>query len=271
MAPKPRDEPQLDVAHVVETTWVDRGHYLHEAGSTNDAALARAALSPSDETELFVTDHQPSGRGRGANRWWSPTGALAFSVLTRELALPTERLAQASLAVGVAVCEALDAFLPTETWLKWPNDVFVEGRKVSGVLIEAPAVSVKRLVIGVGVNVNNSVLDAPDELAETAIGMVDVVSGAPQANPEPSRFDRTAVLAACVRAIGERLAMLESEDPRLPEAWRRRSLLTGRRVRIELPSGDVEGVVESIADDGALVLAENGRIERCYGGVVADW
>ncbi|MEM8866541.1 MAG: biotin--[acetyl-CoA-carboxylase] ligase [Planctomycetota bacterium] len=256
---------------MVETTWVDQAHYLHDVGSTNDAALSRASHSSENTTELFVTDHQPSGRGRGANTWWSPPGALAFSLLTRGMAIPVDRLAQASLAVGVAICEAIEEFLPVEVQLKWPNDVFIEGRKACGVLIESPGSGHRRLVIGVGINVNNSVRDAPEELRETAIGMVDAVSRSPHEGPAPVEFDRTAVLAACVRLIGERLAMLENDDRRLPQLWRTRSLLTGRQVKIRLPTRDVAGVVESIADDGALVVSTQGGVERCYGGVVAEW
>lgn len=267
----PRDEPPLDVARVVETTWVDRAHYLRDGGSTNDAALARVASSPATDSELFATEHQSGGRGRGGNRWWSPPGALAFSILTRELAVSTDKLAQASLAVGVAISEALETFLPVDVRLKWPNDVYVDGRKACGVLIETSGAAPKRLVIGVGVNVNNSALDAPEELRGKAIGMVDVVSKSPYEDGAGRGFDRTDVLATCVRMIGERLAMLESGDPRLPELWRTRSLLTGRRVRIETPSRAVTGIVESIGDDGALVVATSHGIERCYGGIVAEF
>jgi BirA family biotin operon repressor/biotin-[acetyl-CoA-carboxylase] ligase len=269
--PTPHNEPPLDVARVVETTWIDRAHYLRDTGSTNDAALARVVPSPACESELFVTDHQSSGRGRGGNRWWSPPGALAFSVLTRELAISTDKLAQASLAVGVAISEALETFLFVDVRLKWPNDVYIDGRKVCGVLIETSAAAQKRLVIGVGVNVNNSVLEAPDELRDQAISMIDVVSRSPYEGDGRRRFDRTEVLAACVRMIGERLRMLEAGDPRLPELWRGRSLLTGRRVRIETPSREVIGDVESIGDDGALVVVTEHGIQRCYGGIVADF
>ncbi len=271
MTTTPHDEPPLDVARVVETTWIDRAHYLRDAGSTNDAALARVVFSPADESELFVTDHQSSGRGRGGNRWWSPPGALAFSILTRELAVSTDKLAQASLAVGVAIGEALETFLPVEVRLKWPNDVYIDGRKACGILIETSATAPKRLVIGVGVNVNNSVLEAPEELRGKAIGMIDVVSRSPHEGVGRRHFDRTEVLAACVRMIGQRLIMLESADPRLPELWRARCLLTGRRVRIETPSREVIGEVESIGDDGALVLATEHGTQRCYGGTVADF
>lgn len=271
MLTTPHDEPPLDVARIVETTWIDRAHYLREAGSTNYAALARVADSSAAESELFVTDHQSSGRGRGPNRWWSPPGALAFSILTRELAVSTDRISQASLTVGVAICEALEEFLPVGVGLKWPNDVYIEGCKVCGVLIESPGAIQRRLVIGVGINVNNSVRDAPEELRAKAIGMIDVVSRSPYESDAPLRFDRTEVLMACVQKIGDRLTMLESGDPRLQELWRVRSILTGRRVKIEFPLHEIIGVVESIADDGALVVATASGGERCYGGVVAEF
>lgn len=269
MTPQPADEPPLDVARVVESTWVDWGRSLHEAASTNDAALAAVDSAPAGESGLFVTERQPAGRGRGSNKWWSPRGALAFSVLTRRLDVPTDRLAQASLAVGVAVCEALEPFAPVPVRLKWPNDVFAEGRKLCGVLIEAPARAPGRLVVGVGVNVNNSAAEAPEGLRDKAIGLVDLVSGAPH-EPRP-QLDRTEVLTTCVAKIGELLLLLEKSDPLLSDRWRDRSLLTGRSVRLDLGTREVTGVVQTIADDGALVLQTDLGEERCYGGTVVDW
>lgn len=267
----PEEEPQqptLDIDRVTSRSSIDLVHYLSDVASTNDAALVRVLQAPAGHTELFVTDRQSSGRGRGRNAWWSPPGSLAFTALTRELKIETARLAQASLAVGVAICEALEEFLPQRAMLKWPNDVYLGGRKVAGILIEAPAGPVTRLVTGVGINVNNSAREAPQPLRETAIGMVDVAS-------PRNGFDRTEVLIACLAQIDKQLRRLEVDDAGLSSDWVSRSLLTRRSVRLErvegVAEGSVEGIVETIADDGALVIATAEGTRRCYGGVVASW
>ena len=139
-------------------------HYAKIA-STNDRALELCADIELLVPFLVIADHQTSGRGRGANRWWSSDGAILFSVIVdaAEYGLPESRWPQISLTVGAAVCQTLRALLGSETavGLKWPNDVWLNGRKAAGILVEVPAVRRGRLVIGVGLNVNNSFESAP--------------------------------------------------------------------------------------------------------------
>ena len=118
--------------------------------------------------------HQTAGRGRGKHTWWSAEGALTFSVLLEPstLGIHTRSWPQLSLATAVAICDALAVELrqyevaSAMPRIKWPNDVLIDGRKVCGILIESPAqpgVRRRCLVVGIGVNVNNSWKTAPAE------------------------------------------------------------------------------------------------------------
>ncbi|QDU54805.1 biotin--[acetyl-CoA-carboxylase] ligase [Aeoliella mucimassa] len=254
----------LELARITQDTWIDRVHFFDQIDSTNNAALAHAAKSTNPLAELFVTDQQSAGRGRGSNRWWSGEGSLTWSVLTPPLECSLSVLPQVSLTMGLAIISAVEQFIAGDVTLKWPNDVFLNEAKVSGILIEL-AGTTKRLVVGVGLNVNNTTRDAPEELRRTATSMIDV-----QSDPEMA-FDRTAVLVACLQQIDQYLQRFLARDPQLPDEWRAHSLLTGRQIQITTPRGDITGTCDSIADDGALVVQTPAGTEHCYGGVVANF
>ena len=158
-----------DLERIVAETFVDRVDYHEETDSTNSRAAQLAAGVVDDRScVLVLADHQTAGRGRGTNRWWSTRGGLTFSVLLRPdaIALPTARWPQISLTAGLAVCEAIESVEPElAPQLKWPNDVYLRGRKLSGILVEATDGKQRNVVLGIGLNVHNSAESAPRSCA----------------------------------------------------------------------------------------------------------
>ncbi len=252
----------IDIERVINQTSLSHVHYLPETNSTNDVALARAELLDPGDSELILTSNQTRGRGRGENRWWSSDGALTFSLITPVLPIPVKQSPIVSLAAGVAICQGVERLAPQGApRLKWPNDVFLNARKVAGILIEVPRQSPGRFVIGVGLNVNNSLENAPAEVQALATSLADAAS---------RRFDLSEVLVECLQQLEQALAMLVAGDPLLPQLWRAYSLLVGREVRVVNPGGFIQGVCQTIAEDGALVLKTPQGEISCYGGVV-EW
>jgi len=260
---------EVDLARVMRETWIERVHYFESVDSTNTAALQHArsqSKSGGSESlaELFLADEQTSGRGRGSNVWWSTDGALTLSVLTPPVETPTASLPLVSLTMGVALCKAVEHFLPTgDVALKWPNDVYLNQRKVAGILIELTSTPAKRMVIGLGLNVNNRMGAAPPELRDTATSMLDAQGDG--ALP----LDQTEVALACLSQIERQLEQFSQGSPDLADAWREYSLLTGLQVELVTPSSNITGVCQGIADDGALLVQTDAGLEHCYGGVVA--
>ena len=173
-----------DLRRLRTETFLREVEHHAEIGSTNDRALALCGETNLPVPYLILTEQQTAGRGRGANRWWSNDGALLFSVIINatDYALPESRWPQISLTAGVAVCEVLDALTNTTNsqvarahtvGLKWPNDVWLNNRKACGILVEVPPTRCGRLVIGVGLNVNNSFDSAPAELQLNATSLSD--------------------------------------------------------------------------------------------------
>jgi BirA family biotin operon repressor/biotin-[acetyl-CoA-carboxylase] ligase len=252
-----------DIDRIVTETFVDQVEYHVELTSTNCRALQLANERPNHHTcTLVLAGQQTAGRGRGANRWWSGPGALTFSLLGKSEAiqLPASRWPQVSLTAGLAVGDAIEGLLDNvAVGLKWPNDVYLRGRKVCGILVEAVDGRHGSLVLGIGVNVNNSVDNAPEELRDKAISLSDVTQR------EVSRID---LLLGILQHLASRIRRLASGDDKLRDEWRSRCVLTGRTVHIDLGTRRLVGVCRGIDDDGALVLETDNGYERCISGVV---
>ncbi len=261
-----------DLQRLVVETFVSHVDYHPEIGSTNDRALELAREADSLFPLLVLTESQTAGRGRGSNQWWSKNGALTFSVMlaTDTAGLPTERWPQVSLTVGLAVCEALEEMLsrgvPTTSLetlpavqLKWPNDVYIEGRKICGILVETSRDQRNRLLLGIGINVNNSVDDAPEELQSIATSLCDLTGRS---------FSLVDVLTQVLKRLAERLQPDILWNAQVQEGWCLRCYLTSQKIQIDLGVRQVEGVCRGIDDDGALLLDVEGEVERHYAGVV---
>ncbi len=216
--------------------------------STNRRGMELAAVGVTETPLMILAQRQTAGRGRGSNQWWSKDGALTFSLVLEasSCGLSPAALPQLSLLVGIAVGNALAKLAPgTAVGLKWPNDVFLGRRKVCGILIESVA---NYVVVGIGINVNNSFRDAPAELQEIGVACCDAVG---------KELDLQQVLVAVLRAIPE---SIESHTNELSGAWRRRCILTGRTVAVSAGTNTTVGVCQGIDDQGALLLLHHGPL-----------
>jgi biotin-[acetyl-CoA-carboxylase] ligase BirA-like protein len=136
---------------------------LPEVDSTNSWAAAHLTTNPTTALPLLVTcERQTAGRGRGQRRWWQQAGGLAFSVVidcgTLPLSPEQSHAARQGLPLWTALClqETAATFLPAERCqLKWPNDLLIRDRKNAGILLEAVPQRPDRVIVGIGVNINN--------------------------------------------------------------------------------------------------------------------
>lgn len=250
-----------DLERIRAETFVTQIEFHDELPSTNDRALElaekRAPLAPL----LVLTAAQTAGRGRGSNRWWADGGALTFSLLLQAEApqLPQRDWPQLSLTAGLAVCEAVEELVEQATLLKWPNDVYLRGRKVCGILVEVPRNQQGLLVVGIGINVNNSSRSAPAELQNTVIALCDVGG---------RQFALNDALRIVLNRLSQRISLIGKRDDELRDCWRRRCLLTGRAVHVDLGVRQVSGICRGIDDQGALLVHTKHGTERCFAGVV---
>lgn len=255
----------LDIDRIRSSGLAQEVEFHAEIGSTNDRATELARRKELGCPCLILTARQTGGRGRGSNRWWSAPGALTFSLVLEpgRFGLPAERWPQIALAAGAAVCEAIEQSIPEiRARLKWPNDVFLAGKKAGGILVEAPADGAGRLVVGIGVNVNNSLASAPPEVAQIATSMIDVAG---------RTFDSTEVLLAVLARFAEWRSHVVADERAVIERFRMRCLLTGKQVCLDTGSRPVTGLCRGIDDAGRLVLSIPGGTRHYLSGSVVSF
>ncbi len=230
------------------------------AGSTNTEAV-RWAEAGAPEGALVVAEHQTAGRGRLGRAWTDTSGqGLLLSVVLRP-SLPADRLGLVTLAGGVAVAEAVEAWTaPVAPRIKWPNDVLLGGRKCCGMLLESSLGGDPFVVLGIGLNVNQDAFPTP--LADRATSL----------RLETGRLvPRAALLARLLERLehwSNRLAAGAFTDVR--DAFAER--MTGRGAPASVcltESGQhLEGIVEGIDPAGALCLRTNGTLRTLHAGDV---
>jgi len=219
-------------------------------GSTNDRAreLAEAGAEP---FTTVIAEEQTAGRGREGKRWESPPGSGLWMSVVAPPIDPSDR-ALVPLLAGLAVCRAVERLAPGVcAGLKWPNDVLLGARKVSGVLCEAGP---EAIVIGVGINVCSGALGP--ELAGSTVALDDAGAGP---------VDRAALAERLLAELREVLVRGRVSDA----AWTReldgRDVLRDRRVE----AAGAVGIARGIDPDGALrVEVGPGEIRRVVAGGV---
>lgn len=219
------------------------------ADSTNERAKELAVAGAPHGT-LVTAAEQSAGRGRQGRSWVAPPGrAVLMSLVVRELG---EHSPMLPLAAAVAVCEACEAATSVSCEIKWPNDVWIEGRKVSGILVEGRPQD-GWAVLGIGLNVATAADEFPEDLREIATSLAAAADDAPD-SPE-------AVLPLLLAALERRLGDPPTE---VVAAWRARDALRGRSVRWTDGSGTAAG----ISDAGSLVVeTDAGEVELGAGEV----
>ncbi|MHC4878759.1 MAG: biotin--[acetyl-CoA-carboxylase] ligase [Planctomycetota bacterium] len=255
----------FDLEELLASTFCRSVRFQRECRSTNDLALTeQQAAADHALPRLLTTDAQTAGRGRGSNQWWAGEGSLAFSlrITPADFSVGRSQWPLVSLATALAVGDVLAEFgSAAPVGLKWPNDVQLGGRKVSGILVEPPPGNEDELVIGVGINVLNSLADAPEELRSIATSLVDETQEEVTCSPGD-------VLQRVLQCLEVELQRLASEQLTLRERWQSRCVLTGHRVSLEAGGQRIEGHCHGVDESGAILLDIDGDVRPWFGGIV---
>lgn len=214
----------------------------HRLTDSTNARARELALGGAPSGTIVTAAEQSAGRGRQGRTWSAPAGkALLLSAILRDL---TRRDALLPLAVPVAVATACDRFAGTRCGIKWPNDIWIGERKLSGILLEGRPQE-GWAVIGIGLNVGTSADEFPEELRDTATSLA-IESG--------SDAGVEAVLSEVLDALEHWLAQPPAA---ITAAWRERDVLLGKNLRWN----GGEGVAAGIDEDGTLLVdTSSGRV-----------
>ncbi len=226
--------------------------------STNTYLLDQAR-SGAPEGVVAVADHQTAGRGRLGRSWVAPPRAsLLASVLLRPVDLAIDRAHLLTAAVALAAAEACEQLSGVRPSIKWPNDLLVDDRKLAGILAEVElgaGPSLEAVVVGIGLNVAWAG-EAPPEVAGLAVAL-DEVSGL--------TVDRDELLVEMLLGLERRYGDLRA----VASEYRATCATVGRRVRVDLIDGRIEGVAADLTPDGRLlIVADDGSQQTVTAGDV---
>lgn len=223
---------------------------------------ARRLLSVENKEYLVAASAQTAGRGRRGRSFYSPGDGcgLYFS-----LALPWSYEAQptqVTTMAAVAVCRTLETLYNMTPKIKWVNDIFLQGRKVSGILTEGwihpETQSIDALIIGVGINLVPPKAGYPQEIADTAGALAEVFS-----DQKMKLIDPNELCVSVVNALG--VIIDELPDRPYMDDYRRRCFILGKKVVLN----DARVVIPTtVTDDGSLVVNDNGRYEKLSTGEI---
>jgi len=219
----------------------ERMVYLPETTSTMDVAkdLARSGCRP---FTVVVAGRQSQGRGRMRRVWDSQEGGLYFTVVLRPR-IPVLWSSRVNFLVSMTLADVLRDGYGVDTGLKWPNDILVQGRKLSGLLseMEAEGEEVRYISVGIGLNANNR----PPAVDPPAVSLRELLGRA---------VSRREILSRFLDDLERRMHAEPWET--VMAGWKARSVTLNRTVRIATAREDFSGTAVDVDENGALLLRQ---------------
>lgn len=234
--------------------------HLRTVDSTNAYCQRRAQELPCPC--VVLADEQTAGRGRQGRSWHSPDGENLYLSILLPLPQADSHLPALPMAAALAGLDALTAVGVTGAWIKWPNDLLIENRKIMGVLIETCRGRGSRelAVVGIGMNLDMSAAD-----------LAAIDRPATSVRAEAGRdVERAELLQALIAAFFAAWEQAQTGGAAaLQPRWSAASRLLGRSVQVELPNETLSGTVTAFATDGSLCLRlRDGSDRRVQAGDV---
>jgi BirA family biotin operon repressor/biotin-[acetyl-CoA-carboxylase] ligase len=231
-------------------------NYHPQTNSTNEDAWQYTQNS-SGHGSLFLTDNQTGGKGRRDNKWVStPDKSLTFSfILHSELEL--EKMGLLPLLTGISIVKGITAATAIQTGLKWPNDIMLNEKKLGGILIESKQTrNGLRVVVGVGLNINENAQDIPDALSDNAISLA-MFSG--------QTHSREQILSAILNKFE---TLYDNQMNSIIPLWTDHCIHQEREVSFHSEKGKQQGIFQGISSLGHAEIQINGKTQTFPSGVI---
>ncbi len=229
--------------------------------STNDY-LMRRLPNQLNQGQVCLAEFQSAGRGRRGRQWISPFGSQIYLSMYWALEQGLSAAIGLSLVTALAVSDAIKSYCGVQVQLKWPNDIYIDGAKLAGILIdlEGQALEPSHSVIGIGLN-----LDMPKQASKK----IDQKWTDLQSNTT-TIIDRNALSAQLISSLTHRLEqhLTHGFTPML-EDWHKQDLYLHKPVKLITGERVTLGISRGINNQGALLLEVNGQIKPIYGGEVS--
>ena len=234
--------------------------YTEEIDSTNTFLMDKENKYNTDGTVLLA-EKQVKGKGRKERIWYSAKGQnLTFSILLTDKKLFAKNFNLINFGSSLVVALSIENQFQLKTELKWPNDILIDGKKVAGILLESSSQGSKidRLVIGIGINVNQSQFQGNFNIPPTSLK-----------NELHAPVERERLLAELLNTFEEVLNRIKNEPGEILKDWKTRFLLIGEKVAVVEGENIKYGIFDDMDDNGYLLLKTKGKLEKIHYGDVS--
>lgn len=243
----------------LKTNFIGKNVHYEESVESTQKIAHRLAYENAPEGTIIIAEEQVSGRGRMDRKWHSPkyTGIWMSIILRPNIPLP--KAPQLTLLAAVAIVQAIEDLTDLLPEIKWPNDILIRGKKVTGILteLEAEADRINSIIIGIGMNVNQTKEDFPCELQEIATSLF---------LEKGEKVSRSDLIKGIFMNL-EKLYLLYLEEGFLPIKllWEGYAISIGRKITARTLSNSIIGTAQGITDDGVLIMVdEQGKTHHVY-------
>lgn len=232
----------------LKTNELGRVIHFEESVTSTQKIAHRLAYDGAVEGTLIVAEEQTAGRGRLNREWYSPKYTGVWMSLILRPNLPPAKAPQLTLLTAVAIAQAIEDVTDLRTDIKWPNDILINKKKTVGILTEmqAEADKINSVIIGMGINVNQSLEHFPEELHSIATSLA-IELGKP--------INRAELIQAILLKF-ELLyhSYLEHGFYPIKLLWESYAISIGKRIIARTITGTLEGIAIGITEDGVLML-----------------
>jgi BirA family biotin operon repressor/biotin-[acetyl-CoA-carboxylase] ligase len=245
--------PKGDVAPLIE---------VHSLIDSTNSYLLRRLPNQLSQGQVCLAEYQTAGRGRRGRQWVSPFGSQIYLSVYWSLEQGLSAAMGLSLVTALAVSDAIYAATKVKVQLKWPNDIYLDGAKLAGILIdlEGQALESSHSVIGIGLNV-----DMPEQAA-TKIGQkwTDLQTHS------KNKIDRNLLSAQLIHHLLRRLTEYQNEGLiEMVNEWHKQDFYLNKPVKLLTGDRATKGICRGVNIQGALLLEVDGKVKTIYGGEVS--
>ncbi len=245
----------LEIQHDLKTTSIGKNiFYEHISNSTQDS-IWKLGLDGGQEGTVVFSESQRKGRGRMDRAWISPKGGIYFSLLLKPKFLQIQEVPQITLMISLACLKAIKKATGVECQLKWPNDIFLNKKKLGGILCEIHAETdkVHFVVVGIGINVNSR------DLPKTATSLFLSTK---------NKFSRVEIAKRVLEEIETQYKRIKDDGFKdVLKEWSQACFLWGKKIKVKIFDKQISGQALSIDKRGYLLIKrDHGSIEKISAG-----
>jgi len=264
---------EKDIQHKLAELGQNNIVEVHNIIDSTNSYLLRRLPNQNHNLQVCLAEYQDSGRGRRGRKWISPFGSHIYMSMYWHLEQGMAAAMGLSVVSALAVSDAIKELYQINVQLKWPNDIYFDGVKLAGILIdlEGQALEPCHCVIGIGLNISMpeksaEQVDQPwTDLQEAIISNV-TTSG----QKIESVIDRNELSAILITKLSHRLKQHQNEGlVTMVNEWAKQDFYLNKPVRLITGSREKKGICRGINNQGALLLEVDGQISPIYGGEVS--